>query len=149
MTTITKELQLNNSITLFNVSCIVLLMVFILTGTSLFAQNKTINDFYIAKNGDNVMIHAILKNKTSPYIVYLEKLNSSGRYVSISHKTGILSDWDVNYYFTDKLSNIDDNIYRIKLVEDGQLIVYSAVKTIELLNVENIESTANLADNNQ
>ena len=90
------------------------------------------------------MIHTILKNKTVPYTIYLEKLDSSGSYISLSKKTGILSDWDVNYYFTDKLSNTENNIYRIKLVEEGQVSAYSAVKTIEL-----IDTSHNLADNIQ
>lgn len=106
------------------------------------AQTESVNDFHIAKNGENVMIHTILKNKTAPYTVYLEKLNSSGSYISISQKTGILSDWDVNYYFTDKLNSTDNNTYRIKLVEEGQVTAYSAIKSIPL-----IDATNNLADN--
>ena len=121
-----------------------LLFMVLLINTNASAQTGSVNDFHIAKNGENVMIHTILKNKTAPYTVYLEKLNSSGSYISISQKTGILSDWDVNYYFTDKLSNTENNIYRIKLVEAGQVTAYSAVKTIEL-----IDATNNLADNLQ
>jgi len=113
-----------------------------LVSSSASAQTESINDFHIAKNGENVMIHAILKNKTAPYTVYLEKLNSSGDYISISQKTGILSDWDVNYYFTDKLNNAENNIYRIKLVEAGKVTAYSQVKTIKIF-----DATNNLADN--
>ena len=144
MKTINSQLtQIKSNKTFVSMTLVLLFMV-LLINTSASAQTESVNDFYIAKNGENVMIHTILKNKTAPYTVYLEKLNSSGSYISISQKTGILSDWDVNYYFTDKLNNTENNIYRIKLVEAGQVTAYSAVKTIEL-----IDTSHNLADNIQ
>ena len=144
MKTINSQLaQIKSNRTFVSITLALLFMV-LLINTSASAQTESVNDFHIAKNGENVMIHTILKNKTAPYTVYLEKLNSSGNYISISQKTGILSDWDVNYYFTDKLNNTENNIYRIKLVEEGQVTAYSAIKTIEL-----IDTSHNLADNIQ
>jgi len=146
MKTINSQLaQIKLRITFVSMNLALIFMVLlIMINTGASAQTESVNDFHIAKNGENVMIHTILKNKTAPYTVYLEKLNSSGSYISISQKTGILSDWDVNYYFTDKLNNTENNIYRIKLVEEGQVTAYSAIKTIEL-----IDTSHNLADNIQ
>jgi len=144
MKTINSQLaQMKSNRTLVSMTLALLFMV-LLINTNASAQTESVNNFHIAKNGENVMIHTILKNKTVPYTIYLEKLDSSGSYISLSKKTGILSDWDVNYYFTDKLSNTENNIYRIKLVEEGQVSAYSAVKTIEL-----IDTSHNLADNIQ